>query len=278
MQCFLCKKSDYIKKYQLITKNILACKNDGLFLAKATASRYSNINHKDYFNNPPHPTGSNRSYFLKKLATINRLTGNKIPYFLDIGCGWGDFEEVLEIEKIPYLGIDINKQAIAICRKKKLHCKLSTVEQLSNRIIKRSFSVITMFQVIEHLKNPLLMLLSAKKLLKKNGILLLTTPNNDSPLRKLFGSRWSVYNDPSHFVFYNKKTLGQLLTLAGFNRIEVKPDSWRFLSSKYVFSRLMNIHSISSLTTIYKLLTTFSVPVPTDPCGDLVATAQMDYD
>ena len=122
------------------------------------------------------------------------------------------------------------------------------------------------------------MLLSAKKLLKKNGILLLTTPNNDSPLRKLFGSRWSVYNDPSHFVFYNEKTLGQILTLAGFNRIEVKPDSWRFLSSKYVFSRLINMHSISSLTTIYKLLTTFSVPIHTDPFGDLEATATMNYD
>lgn len=272
MRCFLCNQNKFDEAYRLKTKRILRCRNDGLFVAHAAASSFSNIYKEDYYNNPPHPSDSNRKYFLKKLSTIQQLAINNYPRILDIGCGWGDFEEILEKEKIPYLGIDVNKEAIKICRKKELNCKFSTIQQLAINN-QQLYSAITLFQIIEHLKNPLPLLKSAKKLLKKNGVILITTPSNDSPLRKILGSRWSVYNEPSHYVFYTPKTLEQTLRLAGFNDIKIQIDSWRFLSSKYVFSRLMNMYSISSLTTINKLLTTFSVPIPTDPWGDLEAIA-----
>ena|SRR3989338_3877563 len=272
MRCFICGKNHFQIIYRLKTKNILRCNNDGLYLGEATTLHKNNVYQKDYFSNPPHPPKSNQSYFLNKLATIKLATRNQKPYILDVGCGWGDFEEVLEKEKIPYLGIDTSQEAVKICQEKGLNCKLSIFQQLAINN-QQLFSAITMFQVIEHLKNPIPTLQVAKKLLKKNGVILITTPNNDSPLRKIFGPRWSVYSEPSHFVFFNKQTLEKTLQLAGFNRIEVKSDSWRFLSSKYVFSRVMNMYSISSLTTICKLLTTFSVPLPTDPFGDLETIA-----
>ena len=261
MNCFLCKKNNFEKIYSLKTKNILRCKNDGVFVVEKT--REDKIYGKEYFSNEPNKF--NQSYFLRKLRTINQLTKHSLPSILDIGCGWGDFEEVLETEKIPYLGIDVNKESIQICKKKGLNCRLGTIKQLSNETMKQ-FDVITLFQVIEHLKNPLPILQSAKKLLKPNGIILITTPNNDSPLRKIMGAKWSVYTEPNHYVFYNKKNLARTLQFAGFKNINVRIDRVRFLALKYILYRLgFSRSNILHLTS--------NIPIPTDPFGDLIAIA-----
>lgn len=266
MNCYLCNKNNFEKKYALKHKNIIRCKNDGLFIAQKTGE--DNTYGKEYFSNSPNL--NNQSYFLKKLKAIKLITKLSKPYILDIGCGWGDFEEVLEQEKIPYLGIDVNKEAIEICKKKGLNCRLQKLNQWNNETIKQ-FDVITLFQVIEHLQNPLPLLQSAKKLLKPNGIILITTPNNDTPLRKLLGGRWSVYSEPSHFVFYNKKNLQKTLKLAGFGKIQVKADKMRFLSLRYILTRLgFSRSNILNLTS--------NIPIMSDPFGDLEATTVMNYD
>jgi len=302
MYCFFCKKNNFQLIYKLKTKIILRCKSDGLFLAQETKNDEQKYGQK-YFSHNPHL--SNRSYFLKKIRKIQELTSMQKPKILDIGCGWGNFEQVLEKEKISYLGIDTSKEAMGICKKKGLNCIKITLDKLIqtvedgrwkmdfedrklkvdkfhplpsnfkhppstlNHLPSKLFDAITLFQVIEHFKNPLALLKSAKKLLKKNGLILITTPNNDSPLRKFFGSRWSVYNEPSHSIFYNKKTLRETLNSAGFKNIQVSNDSLRFLSLTYIVKRLneMFFHS-ESLTLNSKFL---SIPIPTDPLGDLEA-------
>src|SRR3989344_3834555 len=223
MLCLICKKNNFEKIYSLKTKNILHCKNDGLIVAEKT--KEDNTYGKEYFSNEPNKF--NQSYFLNKLTSIKRLIKVDKPKILDIGCGWGNFEEVLEAEKIPYLGIDINKEAIKICRKKGLNCKLSTIEEL----IKGS---------------------------------------NDSGLRKIMGGKGSVYSEPSHYIFFNKTTLEKTLELAGLTNISVKLDNMRFLSAKYILSRLQQMFLPNNKYLITN--NSFDIPIPTDPFGDLVAT------
>lgn len=278
MKCFLCKKNNFEQIYELKTKKIHRCKNDGLYLS---LERLKTVPYGDqYFSNVPNL--SNQSYFFSKLRKIQKLTAKSKPAILDIGCGWGDFEDVLEKphsapsdgarrgrEKIPYLGIDVNKEAIEICKKKGLNCKQLTLQQLVINY-HQLFDAITLFQVIEHLKNPLSILFAAKKLLKPGGIILITTPNNDSPLRKVLSSRWSVYSEPSHYVFYNKITLLKTLKQAGFNNVSVKTDQMRYLSSNYILQRLFQMYFHWKLEIRnWK----FVFPVPTDPFGDLQAIA-----
>ena len=295
MLCLICKKNNFEKIYSLKTKNILHCKNDGLIVAEKT--KEDNTYGKEYFSNEPNKF--NQSYFLNKLTSIKRLIKVDKPKILDIGCGWGNFEEVLEAEKIPYLGIDINKEAIKICRKQGLNCKLSTIAELikgsndsgvvaplrgtppQNDVIlvsegrarpesKNKFDCISLFQVIEHIQNPVSLLQSAKKLIKPKGVILITTPNNDSPLRKIMGAKWSVYSEPSHYIFFNKTTLEKTLELAGLTNISVKLDNMRFLSAKYILSRLQQMFLPNNKYLITN--NSFDIPIPTDPFGDLVAT------
>ncbi len=177
-------------------------------------------------------------FFNAKNAASNRVHPINI---LDVGCGWGNFLEIAKKNNIPGRGIDISAESIKICLAKKLNCQKITIEELVNKE-KNKYTVLTGFQMIEHLTNPLAFLKAAYFLLKPDGLLLLTTPNNDSPVRKLLGNRWSVYNTDSHFVFYNELMLKKALALTGFKNINIQIDTLRFMSLHYVINRFAQMY------------------------------------
>ncbi len=260
-RCFLCENSNWQLIYQLKTKAVYRCRRCGRFISPP-----DNQYHYDdqYYRNSPYPDNQklNQPYFLHKLNQIKSSTGKKKLVILDVGCGWGEFLAVLKQRQINYLGIDTAAEAIKTCRAKGLNCRQADAGALA-RSQPHHYSAVTCFQVIEHLPDPFPLLKAVKTLLKPGGKLILTTPNNDSPLRKVLGRRWSVYNTDSHFVFYNKKTIRLLLTKAGFRRIQVKIDRPRFLSLEYIISRL----------TGRQWRFGRQIPCPTDPWGDLAAVA-----
>lgn len=262
-KCYLCHKKDTKPIYHLNNRIIYHCFNDDLFFSiddEKESFKYDD----DYFAVSPYNQKPilKDQYFQKKVEEIKRLAEGNNPEILDVGCGWGNFLEVVNNNHLPYLGIDVSLRSIEICREKKLNCQKIDLIKLS-KSKNQQFSAITFFQVIEHLKNPIEYLIAAKKLLKKNGQLLITTPNNRSPLRHLFGSGWSVYNIPSHYFFYSNKSLRQLLKKAGFTSFDIKIDRKRFLSLNYVLQRIFG--KKISIPQIINL------PIPTDPWGDLEA-------
>lgn len=271
MQCFLCQKNNFKLVYNLKNKQIIECQNDVLYFSDKIRKNQNNSDKseklygKKYYNLNPHPSSSNQKYFQNKLDFIKSqisLNSQKDLRILDVGCGWGDFLQVVKNSRIKHKGIDQSDEAIAICRSKGLNVEKILLQDLS-RMDKNKYSAITFFQMIEHVTNPLPLLQTAKKLLKKNGIILITTPNNDSPLKKLFGKKWSVYQEPSHFVFYDKETLSKTLKSAGYKNIKTNIDSPRFLSLEYVCEKIFKL----------KIKNFKFIPVPTDPFGDLEAVA-----
>ncbi len=79
--------------------------------------------------------------------------------------------------------------------------------------------VITHFEVIEHLMNPLLCMEECYRMLKLNGRLYLTTPNDSSLIYKLEHLLGRKY--PPHFHQFNEKELQQLLVYARFRDIQI---------------------------------------------------------
>lgn len=262
--CYLCNKKS-LPVYQLRDKTVYRCFSDDLFFSvDKKNARF--IYDQDYYELSPYtqfPVLKN-IYFQNKINKILTLYPKNGMEILDVGCGWGDFLQILDNNQLPYLGIDVSQEAVAICREKTLKCQKADLIDLSSNN-RQKYSVVTFFQVIEHLKNPLKYLKAAKKLLKKNGVLLITIPNNNSPLRTLFGPKWSVYNTPSHYFFYSKKSLGRLLKMAGFNKFEIKIDPPRYFSLNYVLQKIFKKRFF-----VPKI---FDLPIPTDPWGDLEAVA-----
>jgi 2-polyprenyl-3-methyl-5-hydroxy-6-metoxy-1,4-benzoquinol methylase len=81
-----------------------------------------------------------------------------------------------------------------------------------------SFDVITSFEVLEHTYDVRNQVLKYQNLLRKNGVLYLTTPDFNSVVRKRVGANYNVINYPEHLTYFTKHTLNKLLTSSGFDK------------------------------------------------------------
>lgn len=137
----------------------------------------------------------------------NAISGkNKI---LDFGCASGDFVNHLgKIFKI--YGVDISNDAIALARKKypESASKFFFFKDFEHSDCK--FDVIVLWDVIEHVKNPVETLKDLKNYLTESGVLILSTPNINALTAKLFGSKWAFMTPPEHLCFFDKRSIEEL--------------------------------------------------------------------
>jgi len=141
---------------------------------------------------------------------------------LDIGCNTGRGGFTLK-EKNPSLklyGIELIKERI-----EKIPANIYE-QTFNNSIITYNcnnilFDAIIAGEVIEHIPNDLFidMLNNCKKLLKKDGVILFTTPNPNSLLVKL--GRDAVYNDPSHVNIMSVKKFRNIVSKCGLGILNI---------------------------------------------------------
>ncbi len=138
---------------------------------------------------------------------------------LDIGCGRGEWLEVLKEQGIIAKGIDINRSMIQQCKE----FGLDVVEHDAIEYIKSqppdSLSVVTGFHVVEHLPVQVLIELIDATLtaLTHEGIVIFESPN---PENTIVGS-CNFYLDPTHIHPIVPDTLKFLLSARGFKRTEI---------------------------------------------------------
>ena len=124
---------------------------------------------------------------------------------LNIGCLSADKKAKLhkEIGRVAryVLGIDIFKSDLENCTK----------ANAQNFELSRKFDIVVVGEVIEHLWNLEGMFKSVEKVLRKNGKLIITTPNAYAPIflkNAIFGK--VVPNDPNHVLLFDITTLQNL--------------------------------------------------------------------
>lgn len=161
-------------------------------------------------------TPTKRDSFFKFIKRHKNLSNKKI---FDIGCGTGDFLSLVKARGAETYGVDFNKDVIdfAVTTKSLDNLELiSSIKDLNNHKTLQ-YDFITMFEVIEHLDNPLDTLHAVKGLLKDDGVFILSAPNR---------SRWFVNNDvfdrpPNHLSRWDKKSMVYLLNSAGYRVIKI---------------------------------------------------------
>ena len=119
---------------------------------------------------------------LKRLESeyIINLIGNFLEgqgKILDIGCGMGILaSDIKERYNSEVYGIDINGTAVKYAVKAGIQAKVGDIEKRLPYASK-SFDVVLIIQVIEHVLGTDDLILEAKRVLKKNGLLIISTPN-----------------------------------------------------------------------------------------------------
>lgn len=82
-----------------------------------------------------------------------------------------------------------------------------------------SFDIITSFEVLEHINNPLDELEHIKRILRKGGLFYVTTPNFNALFR--FILKYNIIEYPEHLCYYTRRTLNFLLTEKGFDKKKI---------------------------------------------------------
>jgi SAM-dependent methyltransferase len=133
---------------------------------------------------------------------------------VDLGCGSGEFLELLKEEKIKALGVEDNPVFVAEAKKRGLAVKKAKLQSFLKTRKAGSVGGVFISHVVEHLPPADMMeaLTRIQKALQPGGVLVLITPN---PL-SLGVMTHSFWRDPTHVRPYPLDFLVQLLESMGF--------------------------------------------------------------
>ncbi len=138
--------------------------------------------------------------------------------FLDVGCSFGGFLEAASKYYTPY-GIEMSEYSCAHVKElfgERIHC--GTLED--NPFKEKSFSVITMIELIEHLDDPVSAIRECYRLMAEGGLLLIQTANMNGKQAKDLGRDYEYYM-PGHLSYFSRRNLIMLLKNSGFREVKV---------------------------------------------------------
>ena len=156
---------------------------------------------------------------------------------LDIGCGDGIFLESLMLYNEVY-GVDIDRRSVEIAKSRGLK---NIFAMDINRFISYCnekgivFDIITAFDVIEHLTDPLTVLKGLKSILKEGGEIIGTVPNRE----RWFSEEIKTDLPPHHFYRFSKRALKNILDKAGYEVKSVEQFEYGYIN-KIIFTKLMD--------------------------------------
>lgn len=146
----------------------------------------------------------------RRLKLLSKLVP-KGARVLDAGCASGDF---LQVAKGSFLlsGMDISTAAIEVAKAR--HPDLAPrlwagrVEDIAAD--RGPFDAIVLWDVIEHVWDPVATCHSLFEHLAPNGLLLLSTPDAGAMTARLMGKRWAFMIPPEHLGLFSRRSLRHL--------------------------------------------------------------------
>jgi len=144
---------------------------------------------------------------------------------LDIGCHRGEFLAQMRERGWEVWGSEWSQRCCDYARKTFGLEHIFEGDFLSHRLPADSFDVVTLWHVLEHLFDPHKALVEVRRLLKRDGLLIVECPNFDSLARRLFGVKWHQFEAPRHLYHFTSRTLGRLMGRAGFSVIKTRGNT-----------------------------------------------------
>ncbi|PIX11946.1 class I SAM-dependent methyltransferase [Candidatus Falkowbacteria bacterium CG_4_8_14_3_um_filter_36_11] len=172
----------------------------------------------------------------KKVSALCDAYKAKKEILVDVGAGFGTFCE--EIKKLgvfkEVIAVEPSRSLAETCCEKGIKVIVKPIEKAN---IKKA-SVITNFELIEHLFWPKDFLLGCARNLSRGGLIIITTPNIKGFDLLTLGKFSENISAPNHLNYFNIDSLGYLLKQCGFKIIEsLTPGK---LDSELVRKKIIN--------------------------------------
>ena len=143
-----------------------------------------------------------------------RLRDQGVRRVLDYGCGFGEFLEVCRLFGMEAHGVD--RSAL-----RRLGAGLHIHSELEH--VPGGFDAITLFEVLEHLDDPLSVLKALRSRLNPGGIMVVEVPNTAGVNSISSRSDYYKIHPLDHINAFTPQTLSGMMTQAGFNRAPKPP-------------------------------------------------------
>lgn len=180
--------------------------------------------------NPEHREAIERYKFAARLLKAGDVV-------LDVACGGGYGSEILvDAGAKKVYGIDIDQKTIKEAESRydssKIHFLSGDAEKIN--FPSNFFDFIVSFETMEHLEKPREFLKEAKRVLKRGGIFVLSTPNRDvNKFQILYMIHWLLYRKPPnlfHVTEFSQRELTRLFE--EFSSVELFGQ--RFIAKKFL--------------------------------------------
>ena len=189
----------------------------------------------------------------RKLSILKKLGGRSL---LDIGAGTGLF-----LEEASKAGYEINGVEIDATARKNMSQTVvyQTVESLRNLPEGKTYDIISLWHVLEHLHDLQEQFSKIVQKLKPGGNIIIAVPNSDSWDKCHYQEYWAAWDVPRHLYHFNKKSISTLFQQHKLTLTETKPmvfDSIyvSMLSEKYKGRSAIIQLILGSLTGIFSNL------------------------
>jgi SAM-dependent methyltransferase len=133
----------------------------------------------------------------------------------DVGCADGQFLLAASERGWRPFGVELNPPAAARARELGLPVSQGTLEAADD-LPWGTFDLVTSWDVLEHTPTPREFVRRLRRLVKPDGLVVVTTLNLASLAYAVFGLRWSMVCE-DHFTYWSRKSLAALATREGFH-------------------------------------------------------------
>lgn len=241
MNCNLCNNqsfSEYAKKGEYQLYQCSAC---SFVFVYPTPSDLAGIYGESYFNKPDDQEYGYVDYdrdkeplrklFIRYIEKFESLTSGR--RILDVGAATGYFLDLAKARGWQTFGTEISDYAAKEAQSRGHKMIVAPLTEITGE----KYDVITMWDVLEHVSNPVEYVRAAKNLLSDNGVLAINTVDTSSLWARMMKGKWHLVVPPEHISFLSKQNLRELLEREGYEVLSIKKPS-KLFSLPYIFNTL----------------------------------------
>jgi len=160
-----------------------------------------------------------RKYAIRTKLTLLKSVTN-FGCHLDVGCGTGEFLNACQQTGFKVTGVEpsnlareqaINNYSLSVSKDTNL-----------NQFKDRQFNSISMWHVLEHVPILIKTITEFKRILNKNGKVIIAVPNHKSWDASYYGEFWAAWDVPIHLWHFSKETIELLFNKNGFKLIKTR--------------------------------------------------------
>lgn len=156
-----------------------------------------------------------RSNARSRVALAQRFGAAPPGVWLDVGCATGFTLDEARAAGFTVLGVELSAWARGVASARFGLNVVPTLDE-ARRALPHGTEVVSLFQVLEHLRDPLAALRDARACLRPNGLLLIETWDRSSLIARLLGRYWHQITPPSVLWLLDRESLTLALERAGF--------------------------------------------------------------